>query len=68
MTLFARGRHAAPRGYVPDETPADRLEAHMLSAIAKGDAALAAYRNTHNAQHLIDGLLDVRNRLMKGLP
>jgi len=65
--MFARGRHAAPPGH-PAEAPVDRLEVHMLAAVARGDAALDAYRRTRDPQHLIDGLLDVRNRLTKGLP
>lgn len=72
MSLFARGRHAAPLGSraIPssDDTPVDRLEVHMLAAIAKGDAALNAYVETRDVQMLIDGWLDVRNRLTKGLP
>ena len=61
--MFARGRHAAAR----EDKPVDRLEVHMLAAVARGDAALNAYRATRDVQHLIDGLLDVRNRLTKGL-
>lgn len=57
----------------PDPIPlapdlADRMENDMLQAIAHGDAALAAYRSTRNVNFLIDGLLDIRSRLTKGLP
>lgn len=66
MSLWHRGQRVPE----PDDqtTPVDRLEVHMLAAIAKGDAALAAYTRTRNVKDLVDGLLDVRNRLVKGLP
>lgn len=82
MTVFSSWFRDRVPGYTPTDgrpepaqppqgsgsSPADRLEAHMHSAIARGDAALAAYTYSRNVQHLIDGLLDVRVRLMKGLP
>jgi len=62
MRAFGRARVPAP------DNTAERLEMHMLAAIARGDAALAAWASTRNVQHLVDGVLDVRNRLKDGLP
>lgn len=77
MTFLGRAKMPTPPTPPPvDDTAAAKLEMHMLAAVARGDAALAAWTNTRHKMdplpaavwHLIDGLLDVRNRLTKGLP
>ena len=55
-------------GVVRSNREPDRLQMHILAAIARGDAALAAWVNTRNVEHLKNGLLDVRNRLYHALP
>lgn len=71
MTWFARAE--APEEERID-TDADRLATHMLAALAKIDAILAGWsltRTEHRTSRetgLSDGLLEVRSRLVQGLP
>jgi hypothetical protein len=46
----------------------DLAEARRLTALSGVDKALAAYATTRRVSDLTDGLLDVRNRLTRGMP
>lgn len=70
MTWLGR----APVAPAPSDTEADRLLTVLLASVAKVDAILAAWsltRTEHRTPRetgLSDGLLEVRSRLMQGLP
>lgn len=75
MTWF--GRAVVPLAVAPESPPdteADRLVTNILAAIAKVDAILAGWaltRTEHRTPRetgLSDGLLEVRSRLVNGLP
>lgn len=67
MSLVERFRSLAPEP-LPVPEP-DKLELHVLAAVARIDAAMGMYRVNRMVSQstLADALLDVRHRLVQGL-